>query len=92
MYLAFVIVGVVFIMLIGALLAGQLSVLGLFLSALVIGLLLFVLSRKMRSGIRTGMVADLVFGGSAMTDMEYLQAQIADYDKQIASLKRAGKA
>jgi hypothetical protein len=91
MYLSFLIVGIVYILLVGAMFAGQLSLTGLFWSVLLVSLVFFVLSRRLRSGIRVGMVADLVFGGRARTDPEYFQAQVAKYDKRIASLKRAEK-
>ena len=88
-YLAVPIVLAVVILLISAVFAEQLSFRGLGLAAFFSLLVWFILSRQIRSGSRVASVADVVFGTPARVDISHLQAQIAEYDKRIASLKAA---
>jgi|RhiMethySRZTD1v2_1073278.scaffolds.fasta_scaffold43754_7 hypothetical protein len=88
-YFAVPVILVVVVLLISAVFDKQLSLQGLGLATFFSLLIWFILSRQIRSGSRAASFADLVFGTPARVDISYLQAQIAEYDRQIASLKTA---
>ena len=87
MFVAMGALGIVLALLISAALAGQMGLMGLILSALAAGILIFILSRKLRSGSREAMVAGVIFGIGAQATENPARVQIAKHDKRIASLK-----